>query len=231
MAISLEESILKVAARSLMERHQRRLAVTGSHTRPTVPGTVDPLRCSPSSISPSAASAGDDGCVFCKIVGGESPAFKLYEDDICLCILDSNPLSKGHSLILPKLHFSSLEVTPPSVASEECLYKQSVGGYGNHLFKYHMQIVAAMSSAVPFLSKAIMKATHCDSFNLLVNSGSAAGQVIFHTHFHIIPRKAGDQLWPSEGVRRCLIENNEETFDLVRCIRQRLEFSTEAVFG
>ncbi|KAH7681132.1 Histidine triad (HIT) protein [Dioscorea alata] len=204
MAISLQESILKVAARSLMERYQRRLAVIGSHTghtRPTVPGTVDLLRCSRSSISPSAVSAGDDGCVFCKIVGGESPAFKLYEDDICLCILDSNPLSKGHSLILPKLHFSSLEVTPPS-------------------------IVAAMSSAVPFLSKAIMKATHCDSFNLLVNSGSAAGQVIFHTHFHIIPRKAGDQLWPSEGVRRCLIENNEETFNLVRCIRERL-----AMFG
>ncbi|KAM0940040.1 putative histidine triad (HIT) protein [Dioscorea sansibarensis] len=83
-----------------MERQPRRLAIIGSHIRPTVPGAVDPLR-SPSSISPSAASARDDGCVFCKIVGGESPAFKLYEDDICLCILDSNPLSMGHSLILP----------------------------------------------------------------------------------------------------------------------------------
>ncbi|ONK57943.1 uncharacterized protein A4U43_C09F5870 [Asparagus officinalis] len=61
-----------------------------------------------------------------------------------------------------------------------------------------MQVVAAMCSKVPFLSNAIMKATQSDSFNLLVNNGLAAGQVIFHTHFHIIPRKTGDKLWPSE---------------------------------
>ncbi|KAJ0977011.1 hypothetical protein J5N97_012485 [Dioscorea zingiberensis] len=185
-----------------MERQPRRLAVIGSHLRPTVAGGGDPLR-SLISVSPSAASAGDNGCVFCKIIGGESPAFKLYEDDICLCILDSNPLSKGHSLILPKSHFPSLEGTPPSV-------------------------VAAMSSTVPFLSKAIMKAARCDSFNLLVNNGSAAGQVIFHTHFHIIPRKEGDQLWSSESFRRCPIECNEETFSLVKCIRERIAFSTDS---
>ncbi|XP_020584546.1 adenylylsulfatase HINT3 [Phalaenopsis equestris] len=142
-----------------------------------------------------------ESCVFCLIVRGESPAFKLYEDDVCICILDSNPLSFGHSLIIPKLHFPSLQATPPLV-------------------------VSAMCSTVPFLTKAIMKATQCDSFNLLVNNGTAAGQVIFHTHFHIIPRRAGDQLWPSEGQRQP-IKQNQETLSLVSRIREKI--STEPV--
>ncbi|XP_020702841.1 adenylylsulfatase HINT3 isoform X1 [Dendrobium catenatum] len=187
-----------------MER--RRLALLCSHLCST---GRPPLLCAlPPVLSASSchASAGDGGrpegdtekerCVFCLIVRGESPAFKLYEDDVCLCILDSNPLSFGHSLIIPKLHFPSLQATPPSV-------------------------VAAMCSTVPFLTKAIMKATQCDSFNLLVNNGTAAGQVIFHTHLHIIPRRAGDQLWPSEGHRQP-IEQNQETLSLVSRIRERI---------
>ncbi|XP_042958531.1 adenylylsulfatase HINT3-like isoform X3 [Carya illinoinensis] len=117
-------------------------------------------------------------CVFCKIVRVESPGLKLYEDDACLCILDTNPLSHGHSLIIPKSHFCSLKATPPHV-------------------------IAVMCSKVPFISSAIMKATGCDSFNLLVNNGAEAGQVIFHTHIHIIPRKARDCLWPSEIFIAC----------------------------
>ncbi|XP_035543052.1 adenylylsulfatase HINT3-like [Juglans regia] len=75
-------------------------------------------------------------CIFCKIVCGESPALKLYEDDACLCILDTNPLSHGHSLIIPKSHFCSLKATPPHV-------------------------IAAMCLKVPFISSATMKATGC----------------------------------------------------------------------
>ncbi|KAH9303322.1 hypothetical protein KI387_014905, partial [Taxus chinensis] len=80
----------------------------------------------------------EDGkkCVFCDIIRGRAPALKLYEDETCLCILDINPLSHGHSLIIPKSHFSSLEVTPPAVA-------------------------AAMCAVVPVLGNAIMKATCC----------------------------------------------------------------------
>ncbi|CAL9198958.1 unnamed protein product [Musa hybrid cultivar] len=166
---------------------QRRLAVLSSHllqTDPVLPsathrraGSVEPLDlASTSSCCAGGGDAGRDeekGCVFCRIIRDESPAFKLYEDDVCICILDSNPLILGHSLIIPKSHFPSLEATPPPV-------------------------VAAMCSKIPFLSSCIMKATRCDSFNLLVNNGSAAGQVIFHTHLHIIPRKAGDELWRSE---------------------------------
>ncbi|KAG2557473.1 adenylylsulfatase HINT3-like isoform X2 [Panicum virgatum] len=148
--------------------------------------------------------AGGDGggdedsacCVFCRIIRGEAPAYKVYEDEVCLCILDSHPLAPGHSLIIPKRNFPSLEATPPPV-------------------------VAAMCSKVPFLSNAIMKATECDSFNLVVNNGAAAGQVIFHTHFHIIPRRFGDKLWSTESFRRRSIEPNK-TSGLVNCIKEQL---------
>ncbi|XP_039031335.1 adenylylsulfatase HINT3-like isoform X3 [Hibiscus syriacus] len=154
----------------------RRLAVLYSHLFPSRSAPLPPLS---SILSTSACASLMNDCVFCLIIRGESPAFKLYEDDMCLCILDTRPLSRGHSLIVPKSHFSSLDTTPPSV-------------------------VAAMCSKVPFLGNAIMKATDSDSFNLLVNNGAAAGQVIFHTHIHIIPRKAGDCLWTSEFYRVCI---------------------------
>ncbi|XP_072981010.1 adenylylsulfatase HINT3 isoform X1 [Typha angustifolia] len=187
----------------------RRIAVLSSHLRTT---TASSSELSDVSISCCAAAgdgvaaAGEEeeegggkekGCVFCMITRGESPAFKLYEDDICLCILDSNPLTYGHSLIIPKCHYPALEATPPPV-------------------------IAAMCSNVPFLSSAIMKATNCDSFNFLANNGLAAGQVIFHTHFHIIPRKSGDKLWPSKSFRRRPIEWNQETISLVNCVKENL---------
>ncbi|WOL02424.1 adenylylsulfatase HINT3-like isoform X1 [Canna indica] len=106
----------------------------------------------------------------------------------------ANPLHSRHSLVIPKSHSPSLEATPPPV-------------------------VAAMCSKIPFLSSCIRKAAQCDSFNLLVNNGSAAGQVIFHTHLHIIPRKAGDRLWRSESFRRRPIESNQEVLDLVSSVR------------
>ncbi|KAK9188085.1 hypothetical protein WN944_019484 [Citrus x changshan-huyou] len=159
---------------------KRRLAVLSSHLLPTGPAPpsssssgVSASFCAQQRLSHSQESGHENDCVFCKIIRGESPAVKLYEDDTCLCILDTNPLSLGHSLIVPKSHFSCLDATPPSV-------------------------VAAMCAKVPLISNAIMKATDADSFNLLVNNGAAAGQVIFHTHIHIIPRKARDCLWTSE---------------------------------
>ncbi|KAJ4751535.1 Histidine triad nucleotide-binding protein 1 [Rhynchospora pubera] len=177
----------------------RRLAVLCSHLSPSTSTRETPLEASTSATQEEEKGGGctQDGCVFCRIVRGEAPAFKLYEDDVCLCILDSKPLTLGHALIIPKCHFPSLETTPPSV-------------------------VAAMCSKVPFLSNAIMRATQCDSFNFLVNNGKAAGQVIFHTHFHIIPRKAGDKLWPSESFRRTSIVGNPETASLVACIKDNI---------
>ncbi|KAL9228368.1 hypothetical protein vseg_003957 [Gypsophila vaccaria] len=136
-------------------------------------------------------------CVFCLIIRGLSPAFKVYEDDVCLCILDTNPLSRGHCLLIPKLHCCSLDATPPSV-------------------------IAATCSKIPFISNAIKKATGCDSFNLLVNNGAASGQVIFHTHIHIIPRKPRDRLWASESLRRLSLKLDHEASQLAESIRAQL---------
>ncbi|XXG45011.1 hypothetical protein AAC387_Pa02g0213 [Persea americana] len=191
-----------------MER--RRLAVLCSHLRQIdLDRPISPQRLrsnvvshAPTSSCSNSAEESKKGneekdCIFCMIIRGESPAYKLYEDDLWVCILDSNPLSHGHSLVIPKSHYSSLGVTPPSV-------------------------VAAMFYKVPFLSKAIMKATHCDSFNLLVNNGAAAGQVIFHTHLHIIPRKACDRLWTHQSFRRKPLKPGQDTARIADCIRECL---------
>ncbi|XP_009782701.1 adenylylsulfatase HINT3 isoform X1 [Nicotiana tabacum] len=179
---------------------RRRLALLSSHLRPaTSPlksNCFNPLEVT-NCTSSSNAEHTENGCIFCKIVRGESPAIKVYEDDVCLCILDTNPLSCGHSLIIPKCHFSSLKETPPSV-------------------------VASMFSKVPAISSAVIKATGCDSFNLLVNNGEAAGQVVFHTHIHIIPRKASDCLWASESLRRRPLKLDQEAKKLGENIRENL---------
>ncbi|XP_038702972.1 adenylylsulfatase HINT3 isoform X2 [Tripterygium wilfordii] len=184
----------------------RRLAILCSHLCPIASGSRQTqasisIRCSASDDQPSSRDATNGNqprnCVFCKIVRGDSPAHKLYEDDMCLCILDTKPLIHGHSLVIPKSHFCSLEATPPSV-------------------------VAAMCSKVPFIGNAIMKATGCDSFNLVVNNGEAAGQVIFHTHMHIIPRKNCDGLWSTESLRRCPLNFDQKSAQFVDHVREQL---------
>ncbi|KAL8026884.1 hypothetical protein ABFX02_14G058700 [Erythranthe guttata] len=183
------------------ESARRRLALLSSHVNPPPPETSLPTRLVSSSPCASDSNAETnkehDDCVFCKIIRGDSPALKLYEDDECLCVLDTYPLCCGHSLIIPKCHFPSLDATPPS-------------------------IIGAMCSKVPLISNAVMKATGCDSFNMLVNNGAAAGQVIYHTHIHIIPRKAHDCLWRSESIRRRPLKLDQEASQLADQIRESL---------
>ncbi|WVZ05893.1 hypothetical protein V8G54_019239 [Vigna mungo] len=185
-----------------MSVQARRLAIFCAHLNPTrLPSDPPAPFLSPSLCAPHSDAQNrtlQDDCVFCNIIRGQSPSLKLYEDDMCLCILDRSPLSHGHSLIIPKSHFPSLDATPPSV-------------------------VAAMFSKVPFISNAIMKATGCSSFNLLVNNGAAAGQVIYHTHVHIIPRKAYDCLWASESLlRRHVNLDDEKVSQLAARIQKQL---------
>ncbi|XP_057964618.1 adenylylsulfatase HINT3 [Malania oleifera] len=194
---------------------QRRVAILCAHLRPTshCPFVlVSTFNCVAGANNRGRLLFGSEkqsrvsDCVFCDIVQGESPALKLYEDDTCICILDTNPLSHGHSLIIPKSHFSTLEATPAPV-------------------------VAAMCSKIPFISNAIMKATGCDSFNLLVNNGAAAGQVIFHAHIHIIPRKASDCLWDSESLRRIPLKLGQEASQLVDRVQEMLTLSDHSEDG
>src|SRR3989338_4835595 len=113
-------------------------------------------------------------CIFCKIVDGEIPCFKLYEDEHCLAFLDIRPSTKGHSLVIPKKHFDNWTETPEKVLAE----------------------IARVSKIV---ATAALKGLGADGFNIGVNTGAAAGQIIMHTHLHVMPRylKDGLRLWPS----------------------------------
>lgn len=108
-----------------------------------------------------------DNCLFCKIVKGEIPAVKVYEDDELLAFLDIRPINPGHTLIIPKNHHATLVETPEELA-------------GN------------MMKVVPYLGKAIMKAVGAPAFNLGNNNGKEAGQVVDHVHLHLMPRFADD---------------------------------------
>lgn len=117
----------------------------------------------------------DPACVFCRIVAGEIPCHRLHEDDHLLAFLDIGPLSRGHTLVIPKAHHLTLGDLPPELAGR----------------------CAALAAR---LGPAIARAVHAPGWNLLQNNGSAAGQVVLHVHFHIIPRREGDGLgyrWPA----------------------------------
>lgn len=105
-------------------------------------------------------------CVFCAIAAGEIPSFKVYEDDLVLAYLDINPCSKGHTLVIPKAHTTGLLDT-----SDEML--------------------AALLARVKKVAARLKDALPCDGFNILQNNGAAAGQSVFHIHFHIVPRYEG----------------------------------------
>ena len=112
-----------------------------------------------------------DTCLFCKIVAGEIPATKIYEDEHVLAFMDIKPVSAGHALVVPKKHTRNLIHT-----DSETLEKT----------------VLPLSKIV----EAIKKATNADGVVVSTNNEEAAGQVIFHFHWHIIPRHHGDGLTP-----------------------------------
>ncbi len=101
--------------------------------------------------------------VFTKIINHEIPAHRLYEDDHVLAFLDANPLSDGHSLVVPK---------EPAKTIDELSDDAS----------------AAIGRVLPRLTRAILKATGATSCNILQNNGADAHQAVMHVHFHIIPR-------------------------------------------
>jgi len=116
-----------------------------------------------------------DGCVFCKMVEGQIPVTKVYEDEAVFAFLDIGPIRDGHTLVIPKQHCSLAHECQPEVLAD----------VGMRLGK---------------IAAAIMTAVDADGYNLLSNNGAAAGQVVDHLHFHIIPRKAGDGVftqWPA----------------------------------
>lgn len=111
----------------------------------------------------------DPGCVFCKIVAGEIPSHKVYEDADCVAFLDVGPLAEGHLLVIPKSH----AVTLDDMSDDE---------------------VAAVTRHLPRLGRAATGAVGVEAYNVLQNNGRPAGQAVDHVHFHIIPRRESDGL-------------------------------------
>jgi len=106
--------------------------------------------------------------VFSKILRGEIPCHKVYEDDLVLAFLDVGPLSRGHTLVIPK---------EPAVTLDALSDESS----------------AAIGRVLPRLCRAVKQATGCEDFNVLQNNGVPAHQAVFHVHFHIIPKPSPEQ--------------------------------------
>lgn len=101
--------------------------------------------------------------IFDKIISGEIPCHKVYEDEHVLAFLDIGPLSPGHTLVIPKERARFLHELSPASA-------------------------AAIGRVLPRLAAAVMAATGAEAYNILQNNGSEAHQAVFHVHFHIIPK-------------------------------------------
>ncbi|MBV9159790.1 MAG: HIT family protein [Candidatus Kaiserbacteria bacterium] len=108
-------------------------------------------------------------CIFCKIVAGELPSHKVYENERVLAFLDIHPVHPGHTLVIPKVHARNLL----EIAAEDW---------------------AAVAEAARMLAIAVEKATDADGMNIMMNNRAHAGQVVDHAHVHVIPRFKGDGL-------------------------------------
>ena len=110
-----------------------------------------------------------EDCIFCKIISKEIETEIVYEDDNFIGILDNNPRAEGHTLIIPKKHFRNLLDLPNTL--------------GNELLE-----------AIKKISLKLIEEGKAEGVNVISNNESVAGQIVFHTHIHIIPRKKGDGL-------------------------------------
>jgi len=115
-------------------------------------------------------------CIFCKIIAGEIPAYKLYEDENFISILDINPVNLGHSLIIAKKHFVNLFDAPAD-------------------------LLPFTGKIIKKISEAVMAGTKADGLNVIMNNNRAAGQLVDHAHIHLVPRFEGDGFahWKGKG--------------------------------
>lgn len=108
-----------------------------------------------------------ESCVFCKIIEGEIPSHKFYEDEKVVAFLDTNPVSKGHALVVPKQHVENI---------------------------HEAEGMDYMWDAIVDVSNAVKSAFDASGMNIDQNNGSVAGQEVFHLHFHVTPRYDGSEI-------------------------------------
>jgi histidine triad (HIT) family protein len=116
-------------------------------------------------------------CIFCKIIAGEIPCFKLHEDDDTLAFMDINPANEGHALVIPKEHAADVHAISESA-------------------------IAATVLTAKKIASAVGKTLNPEGMNLVQCNGPAAAQSVMHFHMHVLPRREGDQLKLNWGLKR-----------------------------
>lgn len=133
----------------------------------------------------------DSSCIFCKIVAGEIPAIKVYEDDATLSFMDINPAAEGHALVVPKEHWTDIRDITDEALSAVALTAKQVAG-------------------------AIDAALAPDGINLVQCNGEGAAQSVLHLHMHVLPRSVGDGLKLNWGLVPGDMDRISATADLIR---------------
>jgi histidine triad (HIT) family protein len=134
------------------------------------------------------------GTIFDKILDGEIPCHRVYEDEHVLAFLDIGPLSRGHTLVIPKERKA-------------------------HLHELSDEAAAGLGRVLPRLCRAVVAATGAQAYNVLQNNGAEAHQAVMHVHFHIIPRTPRGGLRIGWDPRKL---SNEEARELVDGIESAL---------
>ncbi|MFQ6136026.1 MAG: HIT family protein [Candidatus Hydrothermarchaeales archaeon] len=130
-------------------------------------------------------------CIFCKIVKGDIPSYKVYEDERTMAFLDINPISIGHTLVIPKSHVSKI-----SELSDEDLL--------------------AFARTLQKITKAVESSVKLDGLNIFINQGKEAGQLIPHFHCHVTPRHKGDDVKIEVPAQRLKEEEFVEAMDRIK---------------
>ena len=139
-------------------------------------------------------------CLFCRIVNGEVPSVKVYEDDLVLAFLDLFPINFGHVLVIPKEHHTSAATIPEATAGR--------------MFYVGARIGAALRHGL-----------EADGFNFHLSDGTTAGQVVMHAHLHIVPRWADDNFhW---NWRQLKYESDAAADETAEKIRKALKLETQ----
>lgn len=146
-----------------------------------------------------------ENCVFCKIIAGESPVSKVYEDDRALALMTIGPVTPGHAMVIPKKHVPYLDDLDEEL--------------GMHLFRITQRV-----------AKAIRRSgLRCEGINLFLADGEVAFQEVFHFHLHVFPRYRGDLFridadWSNQPAR----EELDRTAAMIRDAYERLFLASTA---
>ena len=132
----------------------------------------------------------NDNCVFCDISRGLLPSEKLYEDASVMAFLDINPITDGHVLVIPRKHISFFH-------------------------ELDSDLSCAVTGLISRIAKALLSELSCDGYNVFCNNGVAAGQLVSHLHFHVIPRYSSDELFDKWETCKYSDQRRLEIFDKI----------------